>query len=63
MNDERSLTNKETGGLRNRRGRNIKFREMITWQAWGWASNGGQGRFMEIHFKSKKGLGAASSQV
>ena len=24
MSDERSLTNKETGGLRNRRGRNIK---------------------------------------
>ena len=25
MNDERSLTSKETGGLRNRRGRNIKY--------------------------------------
>ena len=28
MNDERSLTSKETGGLRNRRGRNIKFAKL-----------------------------------
>ena len=28
MSDERSLTNKETGGLRNRRGRNIKFAKL-----------------------------------